>query len=105
MTDLEKYETVNKCETVEALEAAITSFTDSETGLIQGRMRTFDGVQMASKVRVVVEQDGWPNWLTREFGIRQQALYLKHYFTETERIKDIGLLLFNEPTPSTDENT
>lgn len=103
MTDLEKYETVNKCETVEALEAAITSFTDPETGLIQGRMRTFDGVLMASRVRVIVEQDGWPNWLTREFGIRQQALYLKHYHVETERIKELGIL-FEKPTTSTDEN-
>ena len=101
MTDLEKYETVNKCETVEALEAAITSFTDPETGLIQGRTRTFNGFEMASKVKVIVEQDGWPNWLTREFGIRQQALYLKHYHVETERIKELGIL-FEKPTTSTE---
>lgn len=81
MTDLEKYELVNSCETVEALEAAILTFTDPETGRIQGRRRNFDGATMASSVRPIVEGNGWPNSLTREFGIRQQALYLKYYYT------------------------
>ncbi len=79
MTNLEKYEMVNACETVEALEAAILSFTDPETGLIQGRTRTFNGATMASAVRTVVMGTERPNILTREFGIRQQALYLRYY--------------------------
>jgi hypothetical protein len=79
MTNLEKYELVNGCETIEQLEAAILAFTDPETGLIQGRKKAFNGAQMASRVRPIVEGDGWPNNLTREFGIRQQALYLRYY--------------------------
>lgn len=93
MTDLEKYELVNKCETVEDLEAAILTFTDPETGLIKGRMKSFDGAQMASRVRPIVEENGWPNNLTREFGIRQQALYIKYYTRERMAVQDfIGLV-------------
>lgn len=102
MTDLEKYELVNGCETIKALEKAIISFTDLKTGLIQGRRRNFDGIEMASKVRAIVEEDGWPNNLTREFGIRQQALYLKHYTKEKATLEDLGNL-FNKSIPNTDE--
>lgn len=101
MTDLEKYETVNACETVEALEAAIISFTDLETGRIQGRVKTFDGVKMASTVREIVEGDGWPNNLTREFGIRQQALYLRYYYRYKNTVLDFASL-FNKPVENTE---
>jgi hypothetical protein len=77
MSELEKYEMINSCETVEALSKAILRLTDPTTGFIQGRIRKFDGVKMASVVGLVVNQNGLHNWLTREYGIRQQALYLK----------------------------
>lgn len=100
MTDLEKYQTVNACETVEALEAAILSFTDPETGRIQGRIKTFDGATMASRVRPIVEGDGWPNNLTREFGIRQQALYLRYYYDFRRTILDFEKLIDNPTSES-----
>lgn len=77
MTELEKFQAVNKCETIEELEQAILSFAD-EDGLIQGRTRQFSAAKMASSVTLVV--NGYPaNLLTRELGIRQQGLYLAYY--------------------------
>lgn len=78
MTDLEKYDLVNKCETRQALKDAIMAFAE-EDGSIKGRTRSFNAAQMASNVDAVVDGDIIPNALTREFGIRQQALYLQWY--------------------------
>lgn len=78
MDNLEKYELVNKCETIEELESAVKALA-GEDGLIQGRTRKFDANKMASYVGSVVKGLGPINVLTREFGIRQQALYLKFY--------------------------
>lgn len=78
MTDLEKFQAVNVCETTEALKKAIISFADSN-GEIQGRRKTFNADRMANKVDGVVNKQLSPNNLTREFGIRQQALYLSYY--------------------------
>jgi len=78
MTDLEKFQKVNSCETVEELKDIILSFCDEE-GMIQGRTRLFNGLKMASSVQAVVDNNYPANVLTREFGIRQQALYLAYY--------------------------
>ena len=47
--------------------------------IFRGRKRTFDGYKMSSYVSNVVSGDTKANVLTREFGIRQQALYLAYY--------------------------
>jgi hypothetical protein len=78
MTDLEKYELINKCETAEELSDAIIKISD-QTGFIQGRTRMFNADQMANYCDLVINGNGSPNLLTREFGIRQQALYIKYY--------------------------
>lgn len=78
MTDLEKYNLVNSCETVEELTNAVLALTD-EDGMIQGRIRAFDGRRMAENVNLVVTYGVQANVLTREFGIRQQALYIAYY--------------------------
>lgn len=78
MTDLEKFQAVNKCETIKELEALIMNFAD-EDGFIRGRTRFFNASQMASYVDKIVNDNYPPNLLTREFGIRQQALYLRYY--------------------------
>jgi hypothetical protein len=78
MTDLEKFVLVNGCENAEALSAAITSLSD-ENGNIKGRSRTFSGTKMASYVPSVISGSVSANCLTREFGIRQQAIYIKYY--------------------------
>lgn len=77
LTDLEKFQKVNSCETIKELEETILSFAFN--GLIQGRTRSFDAKRMAENVAGVVNEQLPANLLTREFGIRQQALYLAYY--------------------------
>jgi hypothetical protein len=80
MEELQKWQSVNQCESVLGLSNLILEFADSE-GMIQGRTRKFDAKEMAERVRGVVTQ-GYPaNLLTREFGIRQQAVYLASFET------------------------
>ncbi|MGV8961874.1 MAG: hypothetical protein ACOH2V_00630 [Candidatus Saccharimonadaceae bacterium] len=79
MTDLEKFELVNKCDSSKELSEAILSIADPKTGLIKGRTRAFDATRMANFVEGVVRRQTEANVLTREFGIRQQALYLAYY--------------------------
>lgn len=79
MTREQKYDAVNKCETLEQLAAVIESFVD-QNGMIQGRTKMFNGNKMADKCRhfnVV----SYPNVLIREFGIRQQAMYINYYIS------------------------
>ena len=78
MTELEKFQLVNSCETAEELTAAIRKISNPETGKIQGRNREFDSQRMAGYVTFVVNEGAPANLLTREFGIRQQALYLRY---------------------------
>lgn len=78
MTDLEKFEAVNACETVEELSSVVLSFANP-VGLIKGRTRYFDAACMANNVKGVVLGSLPPNVLTRMYGIRQQALLLKSY--------------------------
>lgn len=79
MTNLEKYEAVNKCETLEELADVIRSFAVDE--LIQGRTRKFSAEKMAKFC-----EDYNPtkhNTLTRKFGIRQQAIMILFYEGKT----------------------
>lgn len=78
MTELEKYQLVNSCETAEELINAIRRIADPETGKIQGRVKEFDSQRMAGYVTFVINEGAPANLLTREFGIRQQALYIKY---------------------------
>lgn len=78
MSELEKYELVNSCETVKELEEAILKLAD-EDGMITGRTKKFNAEMMSKKVWLVVNQIEPANRLTRNYGIRQQALYLQYY--------------------------
>lgn len=78
MTELEKFQLINNCETADELSAAILKFAD-EDNMIQGRRRLFYAPLMAENVHYVVNGDMLANVLTREFGIRQQALYISYY--------------------------
>lgn len=77
MTDLEKFQLINKCDTAEELSAAI--LTIAENGIIQGRVLEFKASHLAAHVQGVIAGEVIPNALTREFGIRQQALYIMYY--------------------------
>lgn len=78
LTDLEKYDRVNSAESIEELEEAI-KLIDNGTGWIQGRSNTFTTEHQVAAVGPVVRGSIDAANLTRMFGIRQQALYLKHY--------------------------
>lgn len=78
MSDLEKYNAVNACETKEELHSVILSFAD-ENGMIQGRDRKFRAGLMAVGALHYIATGYNLNSMTREFGIRQQAMYIKHY--------------------------
>jgi len=74
--DFYKYEAVNLCENLDELAHIIESFAD-ENGDIQGRVKKFNAKTMANACR----NYNWysHNTLTREFGIRQQAMMLLFY--------------------------
>lgn len=76
MTDLEKYEAVNKCESLKALSKVILSFADN-LDTINGRIRAFSASSMAERCLKFSIIN--PNILTRMWGIRQQAMYIVHY--------------------------
>jgi hypothetical protein len=77
--ELSRFKRINGCETAAELAAAILEFADPETGMIKGRTRDFSATNMASYVMPVVASVLPANALTREYGIRQQALYIIHY--------------------------
>jgi hypothetical protein len=76
MTELQKWQEVNQCETPQGLGFLIISLADDK-GMIQGRERKFDASRMATALQIFMEDEAPANVLTREFGIRQQAIYLK----------------------------
>lgn len=81
MEELLKYEKVNKCETLDQLADVIDSFADGD-GKIVGRTKRFDAKVMSNICRRYTY--GEHNMLTREYGIRQQALYILFYKTIKE---------------------
>ena len=79
MTELEKYELVNQCENQSQLEDAINKLADSD-GMIHGRERKFDASKMVLGLKYFFTgADMAANILTRNYGIRQQAIYLKTF--------------------------
>lgn len=75
---LEIYDRVNSAETLNQLAEVIRSLAD-EQGLIQGRTRKFPAEQMARACELYSTGIVSYNTLTREFGIRQQAMYIDYY--------------------------
>jgi len=79
MTELEKWQAVNQCETRLQLACVINNLEDSE-GMIQGRERKFDAAKMIIGLNHFMADEMPANVLTREYGIRQQAIYLKTFY-------------------------
>jgi hypothetical protein len=75
VSEVDAYDLVNSCETAEDLSAAIKRLAVG--GEIRGRKRTFSADKMASYVAGVINGTLPPNLLTRNYGIRQQAIYIK----------------------------
>ena len=76
MTRERKYDLVNQCTSLKELANVIRSFSD-ENGMIQGRTRKFDAAKMAVQCENYTSMH--KNCLTREFGIRQQAMMIEYY--------------------------
>jgi len=73
LTREQKYDIVNSCETLEELANVIRTFA-GVNGMIEGRKKFFDAEKMANHCENY--HNVHPNLLTREFGIRQQAIYI-----------------------------
>jgi serine/threonine protein kinase len=78
MTELETWQLVNQAETRQTLAFIINKLADPE-GMIQGRSKKFDASKMIIGLNLFMEDTIPANVLTREFGIRQQAIYLKTF--------------------------
>lgn len=76
MSELERYEAVNNANTLEKLADVVRSFAD-ENGMIQGRERQFNAEDMAEKCANCFMHPY--EVLTRNWGIRQQAMMLIYY--------------------------
>lgn len=77
--ELEKFKRVNHCETIEELKQCLLDFADDE-GMIQGRTRKFNAEKMNQNIQDFYNNDIYSaNIATREYGIRQQMIYLKYY--------------------------
>jgi hypothetical protein len=83
MEELQKWQSVNQCESALGLSNLILEFADSD-GMIQGRSRKFNAKEMAERVSDVISRGYSANLLTREFGIRQQAVYLRSFETNRD---------------------
>ena len=77
MTELEKYQLINKCETVEQLAEAMQNI--AEDGYIKGRIKSFKVDEMINGLKLFIEDKAPQNVLTREYSIRQQAMYIKSW--------------------------
>lgn len=79
MSSQDAFEAVNAAEDFKQLAEAIRNI--AEDGQIRGRTRFFDAEKMAAACEnfPTYMDMGRPNVLTREYGIRQQAMYLDYY--------------------------
>lgn len=80
------FKQVNGAETLQELADVIRSLAD-EQGLIQGRTRKFEAERMAYACEQFSSGYIAANALTREFGIRQQAMYID-YFTPNKSLEE-----------------
>lgn len=78
MTDLESFKLVNKCETFKELADTIISIGKDKGGIIKGRSKSKRAKQQALYVLDFLNLST-TDFLTRNYGIRQQAIYIAYY--------------------------
>lgn len=81
VSELANFKTVNIAEWPEDLSSCILGLADEE-GFIQGRARKFDAKRMAVKAMEYIKDTTGtvpPRVITREYNLRQQAMYIKFY--------------------------
>ncbi len=79
-TELSKWEKVNQSETIDQFYDVLLEL--SENGIIQGRTRSFSVNTMISQAKQYYDDPHNsinPRGVTREYGLRQQLMYLKFY--------------------------
>lgn len=74
MTDIEMYELVNSCETVEELESAVKQIANAKD------CTDIETERLVSSVNKVVNLGAIVDSLPKDYGVRQQALYLKYNY-------------------------
>ena len=72
------YDLVNGCENTSELKKVLRELAD-EDGMIQGRTKKFSAAKMTVGMELFMYDEMPPNVITREFGLRQQAMYIKYY--------------------------
>lgn len=76
MTELEKYELVNSAESGDSLITIIN--TIAEEGKIEGKSRSFLALNLTECVNKFLRGEIPARFLTRSYGIRQQAIYIRY---------------------------
>ena len=77
MNELSKWQLINSCDSVKELENAFDLiFTDS---VVAGKKQNHNKELMRMNIKHVVSGDAPASALTREYGLRQQAIYLQYY--------------------------
>lgn len=74
MEELYKWKMINSCETIEELKEAITKI--GENGVIEGTSKEFKVEDQLRACNIVWEYTAPLNYLTRNYGIRRQMMYL-----------------------------
>lgn len=84
MNEETKWELINTTETYEELASAIMII--AEEGVIRSNRqdKSFDAERQVRNAGMVIHDGFFGNILTRAYGIRQQALYIR-YYEEKER--------------------
>ena len=83
-TELEKYEMVNKAESLQDVQKAIIAFSN-EMGQVEGRSQFFNAERMK-----ILAYDYWiglapSTVITRMYGLRQQIMYLRDLENQREK--------------------
>jgi len=76
MTEVEKYNLINSSETEIELATNVELIADTE-GYIKGRLRFINASVQALQVGLYLNGNAAATVLTRSYGIRQQAIYLR----------------------------
>lgn len=77
MTELQKYELINKCETYEDICKAIDIIWPGDT--IEGRNKKFIKERTKMHIKNIIAGNEVASKITRVYGLRQQVLYIAYH--------------------------
>lgn len=79
---LAAFEVVGACETFDELILALRQIALMSDGIILGRNKNYTIEKILLNLEVIRKTKANYNIVTREYGIRQQCMYLHHYGEE-----------------------